>query len=129
MADETTDDTLTARQYRGLSALLASPTIRQAAEQSGIPEKTLHNWLRDTTFAAEYRAALREAFQHAKGTLQQGSGRAAAELVRLSVSAKSEAVRLGASRAVLEFAIKATEIEDLAARVAALEGKDVTSVS
>ena len=59
MADMAPDDTLTPRQYKAIAALLAAASIRQAAVDADIPEKTIYNWLRDARFQAAYSAARR----------------------------------------------------------------------
>lgn len=120
MADARPDDKLTPSQYRALAELLVQPSIRKAAEASGVKERTLYTWLKQPDFAEAYRLARREATQQAIARLQQISGHAVMVLYSLMTSSTA-AVKLGAVRTVLEFAIKAVEIEDLAARLEALE--------
>lgn len=120
MADNQTIDALTSRQHKAISELLHQPTIRQAAEVSGIPEKTIYNWLKNGEFAEAYRDARRAAVQQATARLQYASSSAVIVLCQL-MAHSTPAVKLGAARTVLEFAIKAVELEDLAARLAALE--------
>jgi hypothetical protein len=121
MADFTTNETLTARQHRAISELLHQPSIRQAAEVSGIPEKTIYNWLKNGEFADAYRAARREATSQAIARVQQYSGHAAGTLVALMASGNPPAVRLAAASKILDLAIKSVEVDDLAARLDALE--------
>lgn len=123
MADSTDSTTLTTRQYNAIGALLAESTVRSAAAVAGISERTMYNWLKLPSFAAEYRAARREATTQAIARLQSVSGQAATELLRLGLNARSEAVRLGAVAKVLDIAIKSVELEDLAARLEALEAR------
>jgi len=123
MADSTQQDILTARQYNAIAALLSEASVRKACEQAGIPERTMYKWLKDRVFVEEYRAARREATSQAIARLQQFSAALATELLRLATSARSEAVRLAAASKGLDLAIKSVEIEDLAARLAALEEK------
>lgn len=122
MADVVADDDLTPAQHRAVSALLEQPSVRKAAEVAGVKERTLYHWLKNGEFAAAYRTARREATQQAIARLQQVSGAAVAVLCQLMTSS-TPAVRLGAARTVLEFAVKAVEIEDLTARLEALEQK------
>ncbi|MBI3423019.1 MAG: hypothetical protein HY011_08770 [Acidobacteria bacterium] len=42
---------LTARQERGLAALLRESTLRDAAKVTGIGERTLFAWLNEPVFA------------------------------------------------------------------------------
>lgn len=122
MADDTTTDKLTPAQHRAVLALLNEPTVRKAAEVAEVKERTLFHWLRTSPmFIDEYRSARREATRQAIGRLQQYSGAAAGTLVQLMAAGNPAVVRLGAARAVLEFAIKAVELEDLEARLKQLE--------
>ena len=121
MADDQADNGLTPRQYKAIIALLEASSIRQAAELSGIPEKTLHNWLKLPAFDSVYREARRAAVQQAIAVGQQAGAAMMRHIVKLATTARSEAVQLAAAKTVLEFSIKAIEIEDLAARLTALE--------
>lgn len=122
MADNAADNELTPRQYKALAALLAAPSVRQAAADAEIPEKTIYNWLRDTRFQGAYRAARREAVQQAIARLQHAA--AAAVSVLLMLMAKDTtpaAIRLQAAAKVLDLALQGTQLDDLAARVEQLE--------
>ena len=44
---------LTFRQQAALTVIAATPTVAQAARQSGIGESTLYRWLEDDKFRAE----------------------------------------------------------------------------
>jgi len=47
-----TSRTLTTRQRRAVAALLASGSVRQAAEVAGCARSSLYRWLREPEFAA-----------------------------------------------------------------------------
>lgn len=115
-------DSLTPKQHKAIAALLAEPTIKAAAEAQGIGERTLHTWLSEPAFERAYRAARREAVRQAVARLQQSASRAA-EALDTIVSSRFERapVRVAAARAILELAIRAVELEDLDARLRALE--------
>jgi hypothetical protein len=121
MADTLTSETLTPAQHKAVSALLSEPSVRKAAEVAGVKERTVYHWLKTPAFADEYRSARREATQQAIARLQQYSGHAAATLVALMASGNPAAVRLAAASKVLDLAIKSVELEDLSARLEALE--------
>lgn len=121
MADNDAHDTLTPAQHKAVSALLTEPSVRKAAEASGVKERTLYTWLRQPDFGAAYRAARREATQQAIARLQQMSGAAAVVLCQLMASGNPAPVRLAAASKVLDMAIKSVELEDLQARLEALE--------
>ena len=46
---------LTTNQRKALAALLAEPTVRDAAKRAGLGETTLYRYLRDPDFTAELR--------------------------------------------------------------------------
>ena len=114
-------DTLSPAQHKALTALLSEPTIRKAAEVAGCKERTIYHWLKQPPFALAYREARREATSQAIARLQQFSGHAAGTLVQLMAPANPAAVRLAAASKVLELAMKSVEIDDLTARLEALE--------
>jgi hypothetical protein len=122
MADPRPDDNLTVRQHKALSALMSEPSVSKAAIAAEVPERTLRAWLKRPEFAEAYRAARREATQHAVARLQQASGAAVGVLISLMASS-TPATKLGAARTILEFAIRAVELEDLEQRLAALEAQ------
>ena len=113
---------LTAKQQKALAALLSEPTIEKAAAKVGVGERTLYTWLGESAFGDAYRTARREAVGQAIARLQQVSGGAVAVLVNVMANPDTPpATRVAAAKTVLETAIKAVELEDLAARLAALE--------
>src|SRR5262245_18740807 len=109
------------KQEAAISALLAEPTIGQAAKVAGIGEKTLRRWLREPGFQAEYRAARRQALEGAIGALQQATGLAVQALVRDLDADAPQAVQVRAALGILEQAAKGMELLDLADRITALE--------
>jgi hypothetical protein len=121
MADISTNETLTPAQYKAVSALLSEPSVRKAAEVAGVKERTVYHWLKVPAFADEYRSARREATLQAIARIQQYSGHAAATLVQLMAVGNPAAIRLAAASKILDLAIKSVELDDLAARLAALE--------
>jgi hypothetical protein len=121
MADIPANNTLSPAQHNAIDALLNESSIRKAAESCSIKERTLYNWLKVPAFADAYRAARREATSQAIARVQQYSGHAAGTLVALMATGNPPAVRLAAASKVLDLAIKSVELDDLAARLEALE--------
>src|SRR3712207_3895809 len=113
---------LTAKQEKLIAALLTSATVRTAAA-AGVSEPTVYRWLReDAVFDAAYRAARRNAVQQAISRLQQHSGAAVTILLMIAADLKMPASsRVAAASKVLKLAIKAVELEDIEARLTALE--------
>ena len=113
---------LSRKQELAISALLTCPTLLAAAQQCGLAEVTLHRWLKGAAFQAAYREARRAVVQHAMTQLQQATGEAVDTLRAVMQDAEAPAsAKVSAAKAILETAVKAVELEDLEARIAALE--------
>jgi hypothetical protein len=113
---------LTPKQTRAVLALLEQPTLKDAAKAAGVGEATLHRWLKDEAFKAEYMQARREAVRQSIAHLQSATGEAVTCLrAVMNSNSASDAAKVSAARAVLELSIKSVEIEDLAERVKQLE--------
>jgi hypothetical protein len=117
------DEKLHGKQAAAIAALLSHRTIVEAAHQVGIGERTLLRWLQDDrAFQAAYRTARRHVVQHAVAQVQQATRTAVASLEAIMQDATASAsARVSAAKAVLETALKGVEVEDLEARMTALE--------
>jgi lambda repressor-like predicted transcriptional regulator len=116
------DSKLTPIQERAIVALLSHANTRTAAKAVGVDEATLWRWLQDKDFHTAYMTARRETVKHALARLQQISSEAVntlREVMRDKTAKGSE--RVSAAKAIIEYSIKAVEIEDLAQRVEELE--------
>ena len=116
------DGKLTPIQERAIVSLLSHATMRTAAKAVGVDEATLWRWLQDKDFHAAYMTARRETVKHAIARLQQISIEAVntlREVMRDKTAKGSE--RVSAAKAIIEYSMKAVEIEDLAQRVEELE--------
>src|SRR5262249_24168332 len=114
--------TLTARQERALVALLAHPSVHEAAQAAKVGLRTLWAWLKDPVFAEAYRQARQEAVKRAIGRLQQIATEAVDTLHAVMADAEAPAAaKMTAARATLDLAVKAVELEDLETRVQVLE--------
>lgn len=109
-------------QERAIIALLSEPTLRAAASSAGISESTLWRWMRDPEFRVAYRRARQEVLERATARL--------AALVDAAVKALGEIVadrtvspnvRVSAASRIVDFALKAAEIEEVQARLERLE--------
>jgi hypothetical protein len=113
---------LTPKQEKGILALLSTPTLKEAAGQSGVNEATLFRWLQNRDFHAAYMKARRESFGLAVARLQQASCDAVGVLQEIINDRQAPAsARVNAAKAIIDYSSKALELEDLAERVAELE--------
>jgi transposase-like protein len=105
-----------------IAALLTQRNVEEAARAAGIGTRTLLRWLKIPEFDAAYRQARRAAFGQTIARLQQGSSPAATTLMKLMLDpATPPSTRARCSEAIISFSSKAIELEDIEARLAALE--------
>jgi hypothetical protein len=104
-----------------IAGLLTQRNIEEAAKVAGIGANTLLRWLKVPEFQTAYREARRAAFGQAVARLQQGTSAATTLLKTMIDPATPASVRVRAAEAIFNHAAKAIEIEDIEARVAALE--------
>lgn len=119
---------LTSKHESAVAALLSERTIEAAAHRVGISESTLIRWLKTESFSEAYRAARREVVTQAIAQIQRATGQAVETLLEVAGDTTAPASsRVSAARAILDTSLRAVEIEDLGARVEALEAalKDV----
>ena len=110
------------KKEEAIIALLSQPSIDQAARVAGVGTRTLVRWMQTPEFKAAYHRARRDAFGQATARLQQASGAAVSTILRIMLDKDAPvASRLRAAESVVDHAAKAIEIEDIEARVAALE--------
>jgi DNA-binding transcriptional MerR regulator len=103
-------------------ALLSNRNIEEAARACNIPPRTLYRWLKEPPFVAAYREARRQAYGQSIARLQQGSTAAATTLLKVMLDAATPAsTKVRAAESILTHSAKAIELEDIEARVAALE--------
>lgn len=112
----------TRKQSIFIANLLAEPTVKEAAQKSGIGEATAYRWMKDPAFQESYREARWESVSQAVRQSQQLSVEAMNTIRSIMNNESAPAgARLSAARSILEFAVKTVELEDLTARVEKLE--------
>ena len=105
-----------------IAALLTQRTTEEAARVTGIGIVTLMRWMKLPEFDQAYREARRAAFNQSVARLQQASTAAATTLLKIMIDpASPPSCRVRAADSVLDHAAKAIELEDIEARLAALE--------
>jgi transposase-like protein len=110
------------KKEAAIAALLTQRNIDEAARSVGIGANTLLRWLKVPEFQAAYREARRAAFGQSIARLQQGTSAATTTLLKTMIDPNTPAsVKVRAAEAILTHAAKSIEIEDIEARVAALE--------
>jgi hypothetical protein len=113
---------LAPRQEAAIVALLTAPTIEEAAMWAGVGKRTLYRWLDIPDFNAAYRKAKRAAFSQALARLQLGAAAAATTILNImSDESVPTSTRLKAADCVLSHARIGMEIDEIDARLTALE--------
>jgi hypothetical protein len=110
------------KQEEASIALLSNRSVEEAARAVNIAPRTLYRWMKEPDFDAAYRQARRAAFGQSTARLQQASNAAVSSVLKIMLDQQAPAsTRLRAADLVLSHAAKAIEIEDVEARVSALE--------
>ena len=110
------------KKEEAIAALLTQRNIDEAAKATGVVANTLLKWMKDPGFQAAYREARRAAFGQCVARLQQASSAAVSVMLKiLADPAAPASARLRAADMVVTHSAKAIEIEDVEARVSALE--------
>jgi hypothetical protein len=119
-------DRLTPRQEAAALALARGCKLEKAAQESGAGQRTIKTWMASLPAFRRRNVELRsEMTFRALGRLVDNMASASETLGYLSRKGKSETVRLGAARAVLELGQKVRESVELEERIAALEGQQI----
>jgi AcrR family transcriptional regulator len=106
-----------------IAALAGGATVRAAARRAGISEATVYRRLRDPEFCQQVTAARADLIEGAMGRTARSMSAAASTLRKL-LKAPSDAVKLGAARALLEHGIKLRDSVDHERRLQALEQRE-----
>jgi len=110
------------KQQEAIVALMSHQSVEDAARAVNMPVRTLHRWLKEPAFDAAYLRARRDAYKQGIARLQKNVGAAISILFKVMADvATPAAVKVRAVECVLSHSSKAIEIEDIEARVAALE--------
>jgi hypothetical protein len=113
---------LSPKQEAAALALAGGSTEGEAAALANCGSRTLRTWLATSPAFGRRVTALRaEMTGRALGRLVESMTAAADTLGALARGARSETVRLGAARAVLELGVKLRESIELEERIRALE--------
>jgi hypothetical protein len=109
-------------QEAAIQALLEEPTIQAAADRIEVNQATLFQWMKDTDFQSAYRDARKDVLIHAVAKAQTRLSKGADFLWSILEDTKATATaRVNAFNALKDLALKGYEIDNLEARMEALE--------
>jgi hypothetical protein len=103
-----------------LLALAAGQTVRDAARAAGVGERTATRRVAEPAFLRRVADLRADMVGRALGRMADAMT-AAADTLRQLLTARSENVRLGAARSLLELGVKLRESVELEQRLLALE--------
>lgn len=121
MAEENTENVITVKQQKAITALLSERTTRDAAKKAGVSEKTLYGWLADKDFRSALREAESGVLETVTRRLTSGQRLALDTLEKLIQSARHESTKLTACVSWLNMFIKYRDMKDIDDRLTALE--------
>ena len=112
---------LSPKQEALIAALLLAPSVADAARVAGVPHRTAKRWLALPHVHRAWLDARRQVVDAAMLTVQTSARVAVATLLDCLKPHHPPAVRVRAAATLLETAIRAVEVSDLAARIDELE--------
>jgi hypothetical protein len=105
-----------------VAAMLTQRNVEEAAREVDVSVATLMRWQKLPEFQVLYREGRRAVYSQAVARLQQGTSAAAATLLKTMIDPATPAsVKIRAAEAIFNHAAKAIEIQDIDARLTALE--------
>ncbi len=113
---------LTVKQEGAIVALLNEQSVARAATAARVGERTLYRWLREPEFSRAYRQARRDAFGQAIALTQRYAPLAVNTLAQVMMDDQApSSSKVAAATTILRFGREGIELDDLGARVEALE--------
>jgi hypothetical protein len=106
---------------------MANPTVEQAAARAGVSYATAKRWLGQPQFKQAYAEARRQALGETLATLQRSMVAAVTKLHALLTDPTSTPIiQLGAAKAMLDYGLRASELEHVIERMERLEAHFLT---
>jgi len=113
---------LSRKKELAVAAILTCPTLKEAAKQIGIADVTLWRWMQLPAFQETLKQAKRQAVAQATSALSQICHEAVHNLRSImNDKAAVASARVSAAKTILDSGLRGVELDDLEARLAALE--------
>ncbi len=107
-----------------IAAILTCATLKDAARKVGISEPTIFRWLQKPDFQTGLKEAKKQAVSKATSTLSKICHESVLCLQEIMNDKNAPAsARVSAAKTVLDSGLKGIEMDDLDARLAALESE------
>lgn len=111
---------LTRRQQKAIPIILQARNITEGSAGAGITRQTFYEWYRNTDFRMAFIKQRQEIIDLALHDLKTSTGEAVLTL-RVLLQSQNEGIRLRTALGVLDQMGKFVELENLEARIEALE--------
>ena len=115
-------EALSAKQLKGIAAIMQESTMEKAAKKAGVNRATLYRWMEIPAFREKLEWGQRAAFAGALARLQAAAKLAVERLIEALDSKNANERRLAASE-ILGLCFKGKEIGEFSERLAELEDK------
>jgi hypothetical protein len=115
------DAKLPANQEKALVALLATPTVKMAAERCSLNERTVRRYLKGPEFKARYVEERALLVEQSVAALQKAGTEAVVVLQGALAEEENVYARIRAARTILELMFRGTDLLDIVERVERLE--------
>jgi hypothetical protein len=127
--DESPDDDgtlidrgLTPRQEQAIIALISEAGVTKASAVTGIPERTIYNWLEQPKFRSAYLNSRRRSYGHAVGLCGYYAPMAVQTLAKVMSDPQApHSARVSAAINMLKAGREGIELDELVMRIEALE--------
>lgn len=111
---------LSRNQEKAVVALMAHPSIAEAAKSAGVSESSIWRWLQDEPFQARLREAQSKVMDGALISLQGAMTGAVDCLVR-NLSCGTPSAEVQAAKTILDYTLKVREMFEITERIKVLE--------
>ncbi len=115
------DTKLTTKQVKAIPVVVAASSYDKGCKTAKISRTTLHSWMQDETFAAEFDRQRNKIADTAFGMIAQNIEKAVSTLVGLLDTDDDRVKRLAANDIIGHF-LKNREMGDLGERIKQIEG-------
>ena len=114
-------ETLTRRQRAVLPYLIAAPSLEEGCRKARVSKTTVYTWLKEPGFQAELKRLRQTLVDEAFERLKAGLTQAVDKLLELLQAKGQLGIQLRAAQTLLDHGIKMMELQELEARLEALE--------
>ena len=119
--EQVAEKKLTSKQSKCLILLLEGRSTEEISKALGVAIKSVYRYQESLEFKKKFAEAREKIFTEALEQLKEASREAVKTLRELLKIGFKESARLGSAKAILEFAIKNKELEELEKRIEVLE--------